>query len=928
MTRLILVVLSLIVCDGAVHAQSCRIETIGKPVQTYKDGGSALDAVIRPSVATDDSNGNVYFFDEISKRILKITPGHTIHTVAGTGQSGSDGDGGPATQAQISVISLVSTPEGVIYFSDQSRIRRIDRNGIIQTVAGTGKAAFNLNSGPALTVQLNLPQGLHYGKDQHLYFADRLNNRIRKLTPDGQIISLAGSNRGAGKWVDGKHVDDLDEGDGHPATQAYVPSPLAVSLLPDGQIVFQDYRSTPVSSWRVRVIDQEGNLRTIYSAKNNVNLQVDPLGNMYVTTNLFGTVSAIRKQLLLNGEQITPVDGGEIPSPENSYTWHPAPSYTLLPSGDLFRLRQALPNWPSAISDLLVNQIWIQRSGQFQHIAGRAYRFPAIQDGPVSSVSFPTPADIGFDQNGGFYFLDGAKNLIYHVNAQQQIRRFFGGGQDTNNPDGKHPLQVQQAVLGIAVRGPNELIVAMPVLSTNGTWTQDIQLYSVTSEKITTIRTSNGDDVVIRNAMSWISGGKSISVGSDGTIFVLLKNGFKTDVKTIDLQKKLRTYTLALAGSYYPVRMEDGRVVAASLSGNYPQNFQVYHLTASGPGERVHELEGTATTQIAQVREDAYLQSAFYRSFFKRSMEGNQWRKILLDQVPFDSFGPAQFVGFGWKNSPVFTTTAGINLVSVINPDGCPYISSPEVTENSLVNSASYARPGTIAPGQLLTFWGKNLNPAEGIGLTLRPDEGVAFPSEGVSLQFRHDCSPYSCEYPAQLIFGNDSQANLQMAVTSAPLKEKSFEAYLYWENVYIPFPGTLKFVSTNPGLFVINGGKDGQGAILNQNGSVNSTTNPAATGSVVSLYATGLGEYDWSFVTGTVIPSDFLVRLKASVTVRIGGKNAEVLYAGGSPGSIFGLNQINVKIPEGVSGPEVEVELDADGASTSGTQRVTLAVQ
>ena len=123
----------------------------------------------------------------------------------------------------------------------------------------------------------------------------------------------------------------------------------------------------------------------------------------------------------------------------------------------------------------------------------------------------------------------------------------------------------------------------------------------------------------------------------------------------------------------------------------------------------------------------------------------------------------------------------------------------------------------------------------------------------------------------------------------------------------------TFPVASSAPGIFTDNATGSGQGAILNQDYGLNSTTNPAAPGSIIMLYATG----------GGVQNDDAL--LIAPVTATVGGQAAKVLYAGGAPDEIAGMVQVNIQLPAGVSG-NVPVAVTVGGISSQATATVAIA--
>jgi sugar lactone lactonase YvrE len=151
-----------------------------------------------------DRHGDVYIADSPSHRILVID-GHSrlLRTFAGTGKPGFAGDGGPAFQAMLSFPEGLSiAPNQDIYFADvgNHRIRKIDAHtGIIQTLAGTGEKGFSGDGGPALAARLWSPGRVWVESNGDVLIADILNSRVRVVDRSGIIRTVAG----AGDWGDG-----------------------------------------------------------------------------------------------------------------------------------------------------------------------------------------------------------------------------------------------------------------------------------------------------------------------------------------------------------------------------------------------------------------------------------------------------------------------------------------------------------------------------------------------------------------------------------------------------------------------------------------------------------------------------------------------------------------------------------------------------
>ena len=150
------------------------------------DGGRAIDALVEPSgIALDDQN-NLYISD-FNNNIIRKVHANTgiISTIAGTGKKGDTGDKGPSSAA------LLFSPSGIdidargnVYIPEngENLIRKIDKSGIITTIAGNGKAGYNGDDQPATSAQLNSPTSVAVDDATGNYFiADRNNNRIRKV---------------------------------------------------------------------------------------------------------------------------------------------------------------------------------------------------------------------------------------------------------------------------------------------------------------------------------------------------------------------------------------------------------------------------------------------------------------------------------------------------------------------------------------------------------------------------------------------------------------------------------------------------------------------------------------------------------------------------------------------------------------------------
>lgn len=169
------------------------ISTIaGNGVYGYSgdSGPATLAKLANPFGIAVDGSGNVYFADQANNRIRKINKAGIISTIAGNGNSGYIGDGGPATAGELGMLSCLTIDrDGNIYISDNQCIRMVNTSGIINTVAGNNTGGYSGDGGSATSGVLFYPNGIAIDNKNNIYIADQVNNRIRKigLTPSPPI---------------------------------------------------------------------------------------------------------------------------------------------------------------------------------------------------------------------------------------------------------------------------------------------------------------------------------------------------------------------------------------------------------------------------------------------------------------------------------------------------------------------------------------------------------------------------------------------------------------------------------------------------------------------------------------------------------------------------------------------------------------------
>jgi sugar lactone lactonase YvrE len=222
-----------------------------------------------------DAKDNLYAAEYAGDQVLRIAPDGTATTVAGTGLAGFSGDGGLATQAQLQSPSGVAVAaDGTLYIADTKnhRIRKVTPDGVITTIAGTGSLGFSGEGGPAVQAQLNLPAQIQVAADGTLYFSDYGNRRIRQISKDGIIGTLAGS--GIRSTV-GQPPTAV--GDGGPAITATLSTPSGLVFDPAGNLLVSEF-----SGSRVRRIAPDGTIRTLAQVPSPFSLTLDAVGALFL----------------------------------------------------------------------------------------------------------------------------------------------------------------------------------------------------------------------------------------------------------------------------------------------------------------------------------------------------------------------------------------------------------------------------------------------------------------------------------------------------------------------------------------------------------------------------------------------------------------------------------------------------------------------
>jgi uncharacterized protein (TIGR03437 family) len=256
------------------------------------------------------------------------------------------------------------------------------------------------------------------------------------------------------------------------------------------------------------------------------------------------------------------------------------------------------------------------------------------------------------------------------------------------------------------------------------------------------------------------------------------------------------------------------------------------------------------------------------------------------------------------------TVTIGPNTLPVTILVGNP---GPQLPPNGIVNAANY-QGGAISPGEIVALFGTAIGPQIPYGAQVW-DGVMATKLAGARVWFNGTPAPLIYAYPNQLaavvpyeVAGNTSvQVQVENLVARTP-------------------PFSVPVVSATPAMFTANGSGEGQLAALNEDSSVNSPSNPAAKGSIVVLYATGVGILNPPVSDGTLVSATPFPAPVLPIQLTIAGQTAQIQYVGAAPSLVAGTIQINATIPAGTPTGNAAVVLFAGTTASSGN--CTVAVQ
>ena len=373
----------------------------------HQDGTGAAARFAGAKALAVDRQGVIYVADTGNHRIRRITPSGDVSTLAGSGSEG-DTDGPAATARFASPRGIAIDDAGVVYVADTDnhRIRRI-RDGMVSTLAGSREG---FADGTGTSARFAEPHSIAVDGRGNLYVADTDNHRIRRISADGQVSTLAGT--GVAGHEDG------------PASRATFEAPAAVAVGADGVV----YVATAV---QVRAVSTDGTVRTL-AGKDGwgfadgsaaqarfaglTGLTVGPAGTLYVADSGNRRIRSITAAGQVNSVA-GPGHEGYSDGLAASARFARPTGVALNPQGDIY------------IADTDNHRIRrIGADGKVSTVAGNG-RWDDT-DGVAGAAGFASPAALAFDSMGNLYIADSGNHRIRKLAAGGQVSTVAGGEED------------------------------------------------------------------------------------------------------------------------------------------------------------------------------------------------------------------------------------------------------------------------------------------------------------------------------------------------------------------------------------------------------------------------------------------------------------------------------------------------------------------
>ena len=838
------------------------------------DGGPAVNAQLNtPAGLALDKAGNLYVADSLNNRVRVIAPSGIIGTFAGTGDVGNVGffgDGGPATQASLFMpLGVAADSSGNVYIADTAHnmIRKVTTDGLIATIAGDSLAGYAGDAYLAVTSEVSHPSDVAVDAGGNVYIADTGNSLIRRITTDGNINYFAGDPSVVGY-----------AGDGAAATLAGLIEPYSIALDAAANLYITERQDA-----RIRMVDAaKGNINTVVGngslgfsgdggAANKAILNqptgiaVDSSGNLYIADSenyrvrkaASGGGSGAISTIAGNGGLAYSGDGGQaIKAQLNSPQAVAADS-----AGNLY------------IADTANNVVRkVTAAGVISTLAGNGTVGSGGDGAAATAAQLNAPQGLAADSSGNVYIADTGNARIRKVSSNGAISTYAGSGSAGYAGNGAAATGAQLNLpIGLALDSAGNLYIAdygnnavRKVAAASGT---------ISTVAGTGVQSFSGD------------GGNATSAGLHGPQAVALDNG----------------------GNLYIADSQNNRIRVVTPAGSIS--------TVAGTGLPGYTGDGHLATSAQIVSPSGLVVDSGGGVYITDS--SSLVRKFFVGGSIFTIAGNTTL---GYSGDGGLATSAQLNapMGMAVDSKGVLYVAD---TGNSAIRalqaagfgssiaavvSAAGNQTGAVAPGEMLVLYGSGLGPSG-------PAVSGAFGNNGLLPTSVAGTTVYFNGVPGPILYTSATQVS---AIVPFGVSPGSLSIYVSYQG-NTSAPATVAVAPAAPAFFTLDYSGKGQAVAVNAgDGSLNGAAHPAAAGSSVLFYATGLGQTNPPGADGSRDSAPYPLPV-VPITATIGGKAATVQYAGGAATLVAGISQINLQVPSGLTPGPNPVVIAAGGVSS-----------
>jgi len=946
----------------------------GFPGYSGDRGPSAAAQINDPTDIVLDSKGYMYVADRGNSVVRRIAPNGTINTYAGSGRAGFSGDNGPALQAQMDPWALAVDSSGNLYIADgyNFRIRKVDTNGIITTIAGNGNPAYAGDNGPALSATLGLVSSLALDSSGNLYLADYFNAVVRVISPAGVITTFAGVGYNLGFTYDGA-----------PAASSIM-IPLGLAFDGSSNIYISDnnlneVRRVDLGSGLIYTV--AGNGSPGFSGDGKTPLAAElylPAGlsiqggtTLYIADLANGRVRKVINNVITTVAGTGHADGGPATSaflnfPEGiaidaqgniavADTYNFAlrkfkAGGVINPFGEVLGQPYGLTvdqNGNFYVSDNEPLVLKVGADGTTQTVAGNSQTGFGGDGGTAQSASLNAPSGLAVDSAGDIYIADTGNERIRKVDSSGNIQTIAGNGKPTYSGDNGPARSAGIDPFALAIDKAGDLFVAdlsnnrIRKIAANGT---------ITTVAGTGLPGYSGDGGPALAAQLNLPTG--IALDSAGNLYIADKgNGVVRRVTSGGLMT-----TIAGNGTSVPSSGDGGPAIAAQLdpwsvavdaAGNVyvtdSFNDRVRVLTpvainpasiskVSGDGQsgivgttlaeqlvlKVTDAGGTpvpgVTVTFTVTPADAVTLSPSPAISLN---DGTISLTVTLGNTP----GPVTIQALASG-----VTGTGVSFSATVLPNN-----SPTVPAGGVVSAGLSTPPvGVLSSNAIVSIFGNNFAPA-GTFRQVGPGDLVNgnIPTNlaGVCVEFGGVRAPVFDVLPGQLnvqvpalATGNTTVQVITNCDTATAVASPPIDAA-----VEAAAPEFFYFVHNANGNNPIATINATTGTYVGAQGLIQGATfAPAQPGDILTLFATGFGATNPSFAPGQL--PNVAAPVTAAYTITFGGVTlaaSNILYVGATQDA--GLYQVNLRVPAGVTDGDQPLVITIGGVASPSNAFITV---